>query len=565
MVGVRPGRAVRVLVATAIVAGGIAVAAAPAGAHAALEATSPASRQVLEESPRSIELQFNEPVDASDDAIRVFDAAGDEISTQRAARPEADVVQVRLTATLPAGGYVATWRVSSLDAHPIQGAFTFTVREDGNTRRLDELARALLRGRSSSPALGVLYGVARWMLFASLALLIGGAFALAWVVPSCRRSWRANLVPWLGLAGVAIASVGGVLTYGPYRAGGDVGDVLRRAPLEATLDQRYGHASIARLAMVAVGVGLLASLARMPPGRRLPTWWVLSSVLAAVALAATPAVAGHPSSGDLTVLAIPADTLHVLAMAVWLGALTVLVVVRLRPPVVEPTDFRAGLAVFSPVAFTCVVLVVATGVFQAWRQVRAFDLVFTTEYGRLLVLKVALVGLVLAAASAVRRRHHREARAFSTDGAAQDTRVVRWLAIETGLLVAVLAVTALLVNAPPARSANGVDAGRPIALSMQTRRLWIDVTVDPGRVGNNQMHFFALTPGGTLTDIDDMQATLDLPDRRIGPLRLELRRLTAAHYTVDAVIPTPGRWRLTVQTRVSETDVITVTGRMDIP
>ena len=91
------------------------------------------------------------------------------------------------------------------------------------------------------------------------------------------------------------------------------------------------------------------------------------------------------------------------------------------------------------------------------------------------------------------------------------------------------------------------------------------MTVNPGRVANNQMHFFALTPRGTLTDIGDMQATLDLPERGLGPLRLELRRLTAGHYIVDAVNPTPGRRRLTVQTRVSETDVITRTGRMDIP
>jgi len=556
----------RVLTATVIVAAGVLVSTAPAGAHAALESTSPASRQVLDESPRRIELRFNEPVDAPADAIRVFDAEGDEMSTQPAARSSSDVVRARLTSTLSAGGYVATWRVSSLDAHPIQGAFTFTVREDGDTRRLDALARALLRGRSSSTALGVLYGVARWVLFASLALLIGGAFALAWVVPSCRTSSRARAVPWVGLAGVALGTVGGVLTYGPYRAGGDVGDVLRSAPLEATLDQRYGHATVARLVLVVIAGWLLVSLCRVPPGRRLPTWWVLSGLLAAVALAATPAVAGHPSSSDLTVFAIPADTLHVLAMAVWLGGLALLVVVRVRPPTLEPADFRAGLDAFSPIALGCVVLVVATGVFQAWRQVRAFDLVFTTEYGRLLVLKVVLVGVVLAVAGAVRRRHQREARALAAaGGAAEDTRVISWMAVETGLLVAVLAVTALLVNAPPARIANGAEAGGPIALSMQSRRLWIDVTVDPGRVGNNQMHFFALTPGGTLTDIDDMQATLDLPERGIGPLRLELRRLTAAHYTTDAVIPTPGSWRLTVQTRVSETDVITLTGRMDIP
>jgi putative copper export protein len=61
------------------------------------------------------------------------------------------------------------------------------------------------------------------------------------------------------------------------------------------------------------------------------------------ALAATWAVAGHAGTGALVVLAVPADTIHLSAMAIWLGGLALLAMIVLRHshPATRPVALRA--------------------------------------------------------------------------------------------------------------------------------------------------------------------------------------------------------------------------------
>lgn len=562
--------------------------ATPANAHAGLVGTDPAAGQVLDSSPRRIEVRFNEPVVASPEAIRVYDARGEPVATTDARQPRPEIVRVRLAETLPRGGYVATWRASSLDAHPVQGAFTFQVGDATRPGRLDRLATELLRGRRASTGLGVAYGVSRWVLFASLSLLLGGVFALWWILPVLRNTRRGRALTWLGWAGAVAATGFGLLTYGPYDAGGSLGDVLTGSGLDASLDQRFGQVAITRLVLLAISAPLLSALMRAAPSDRMPARWSVPAVGVGLALAATPAFAGHPSSGDLSDLAIVTDMLHVAAMAIWVGGLAALTTTLLPPRLVDGPSLRTAMRRFSTVAAACVGVLLVTGGFQAWRQVRSFELLRTTEYGRLLTVKLALVAGALVLAARNRRAvqmlpghgsgadaaNHPSGPAVGDDppadpagpAATHSVRALpRFVTAELLVLVLVLVATALLVNAPPARTAGTSAEQGLVALNLQSRRLWMDVTIAPARVGSNEMHLTALTPGGTLNDIEDMSATLDLPERRIGPLDLTLRRLTAGHYVVDVVIPTPGRWRLTTRTRISDTDVVTLTGRFDIP
>ncbi len=80
--------------------------------------------------------------------------------------------------------------------------------------------------------------------------------------------------------------------------------------------------------------------------------------------------------------------LHILAMAAWLGGLVLLVAAVL--PRREPDELRAVLPVFSRVAFGSVVVLAVTGTYAAWRGVGTVHAIFTTTYGWLVVLKIAL-------------------------------------------------------------------------------------------------------------------------------------------------------------------------------
>ena len=100
------------------------------------------------------------------------------------------------------GTYVVTWRVTSADAHPVQGAFTFQVGAKGSVKNADALAKRLLASQGGSTTVGVVYAIDRVAIFATLALLIGGIVFLSVVFPVGRDSRRAQRIVWGGWIGV---------------------------------------------------------------------------------------------------------------------------------------------------------------------------------------------------------------------------------------------------------------------------------------------------------------------------------------------------------------------------
>jgi copper transport protein len=164
---------------------------------------------------------------------------------------------------------------------------------------------------------------------------------------------------------------------------------------------------------------------------------VLVSLVGGVALAATYAVTGHAVAGSNRLLALTSYLVHVSAMSLWLGGLLMLTLVVLRAP--EP-----GLVVrrFSPVAASCVLTLVATGTFQAWRQIGSWAALTGTTYGRELLVKLGLVALALVAAGF--------SRAWVRG---RETPVRVSIAAEVLLGIAVLVVTSTLVATEPARTA----------------------------------------------------------------------------------------------------------------
>ncbi len=120
-----------------------------------------------------------------------------------------------------------------------------------------------------------------------------------------------------------------------------------------------------------------------------------------LALAFTFSATGHAETTNPTWLSLLADTLHLLAMAAWVGGLVLLVVGLL--PRRDPDELDAVLPVFSRVAFTAVVVMAVTGTYAAWRGVGSLRALVHTEYGLLVLAKVALFVGLLAVGNLSRR------------------------------------------------------------------------------------------------------------------------------------------------------------------
>jgi copper transport protein len=117
----------------------------------------------------------------------------------------------------------------------------------------------------------------------------------------------------------------------------------------------------------------------------------------------------------------------------------------------------------------------------------------------------------------------------------------------------VLAVTSVLVAEPPGKAALDTVRARPrsshVALGGGRTAT---VTLDPGRHGPVTVTV-ALSPG---PKPEDLTATAALPQEELGPITIPLRASGADYSASGVVLPSAGRWVITLTVRMSEFDSV---------
>ncbi|MGA5166003.1 MULTISPECIES: copper resistance CopC/CopD family protein [Streptomyces] len=369
-----------------------------ASAHAALTGSTPKDGAVVATAPKDVTLTFSEQVAMGDDAIRVLEPSGKRADTGELRDLCAGAVVkygVDLHSGLPEGTYTVAWRAVSADSHPISGAFTFSIGAPSKT------TVALPKEEAGGGVVGVLYGIARYVSYGGFVLLVGGAaFVLAcWPRGAAVRPLQRLVVR--GWAALTAATLALLLLRAPY-TGADFGP----GSLGAVLETKTGAALVSRLLLLGAAALFVAVLfgaytRREDEGEKkdLTFGLAIGGTVVAAGIAGTWALSEHASAGLQPLVAMPVDILHLLAMAAWLGGLAALLVALYREPSVEGSAVRR----FSRVAFGSVVVLAATGVYQSWRQVGSWSALTGTAYGRLLLLKVALVAVLVAVAWLSRR------------------------------------------------------------------------------------------------------------------------------------------------------------------
>ncbi|MFG3507239.1 copper resistance CopC/CopD family protein [Streptomyces sp. NPDC047821] len=369
-----------------------------ANAHAALTGSDPKDGAVVATAPKGVTLTFSEQVAMGDDAIRVLEPSGKRADTGELRDLCSGAVVkygVDLHAGLPHGTYTVAWRAVSADSHPISGAFTFSIGAPSKT------TVALPKEEAGGGTVGVLYGFARYVSYAGFVLLVGGAaFVLAcWPRGASVRAVQRVVVR--GWAVLTAATLALLVLRAPY-----TGLPFGVGSLGAVLETKTGAALVSRLLLlgaaalfVAVLFGAYTRREDETEKKDLTFGLAIGGTVVAAGIAGTWALSEHASAGLQPLVAMPVDILHLLAMAAWLGGLAALLVALHREPTIEGSAVRR----FSRVAFGSVVVLAVTGVYQSWRQVGSWTALTGTAYGRLLLLKVALVAVLLAVAWISRR------------------------------------------------------------------------------------------------------------------------------------------------------------------
>ncbi|MGW5048641.1 copper resistance CopC/CopD family protein [Streptomyces griseoluteus] len=393
------------------VTGALFAGAAPASAHAALTGSDPAQGVVVDRAPTQISLTFSEQVAMGDNSLRVLDPNGKPVQSGKPANVSGTTYAVRLHAGLADGTYTVAYQVVSADSHPVAGAYTFSIGAPSRTVVSDTGA-----GAGGGPV-GWLYAVGRYLSYAGYIVLAGGAaFVLAcWRQGAGVRALQRLVVGgWLTLTA---ATLGLLLLRGSYTSSGKLGDVLDLDLLGQVLQTKTGAALVSRLLLLAAAALFVAVLfgayARREEEegadedaaaerRDLGFGLAIGGVVVGAGLAASWAMAEHASTGLQPGIAMPVDIVHLLAVACWFGGLTALLVALYRAPADTPLGTGA-VRRFSRLAFGSVLALVATGVYQSWRQLGSWSAFTDTRYGQLLLIKLGLVAVMVGLAWISRR------------------------------------------------------------------------------------------------------------------------------------------------------------------
>ncbi len=527
-----------VLVAVLMVLG--VVLAGPVGAHAALVSMTPEADSTVETAPSEIVLEFNEGISATSDAVRVFDPSGRELGGV-----EVSSTDDSITASLPDfdtdGSYTVDWKAVSADGHPIRGAYLFHLRTATLTEPFDvgdagaPLVANVMRAVGAAVALMALVGV----LVAALRRRTGDTPRSGWY------RWRWVLV----FDGTLLLFIGALTVVGSSMS----------ESFEVTLDTASGKVSL--LACLLALIGVVVSLVPKAAPVELPL-----GVLTVGAVA----MQGHAVSLPPVALSAPLTVVHVLAAVVWgVG----LVWVDRRCVGAHAAEVRRDVERLSPFAMGAVVLLAITGVVLVLDRV-PIDQLLSSNYGRLGVLKAVL--LVATVVVAFRNRagvtpdlpeHPTDdevvGETIATDDAATVASLRRGVRIEVVLLsVALLAGAALSQISPPDQdtSAGGLFIERAAFGDGQ-----VELTVEPGARGTNEVHVIALGADGRLmAEVSELTLSLTLPAEDVGPLQPEMQVVTAGHSVAYADFPLVGEWSVRVDARLGKFEALSATFQVPI-
>lgn len=520
----------------------------PVGAHADLESSTPSPSATLEQSPQDIVLVFSEPVSRVDGSIELFDQRREAVVLPESSATSSNRIEVRDLPRLDPGLYLVAWKALSQDGHIAQGAFTFQVGADSPSVTAEDLLGGFTDSERMARGVGVVRHLARSVTYLGLAAALG---TLAIAVAVGVRRWRVVLV------GASLALIGSLVQYAAqslYASGRGWSEVANGTSLLDVLATRLGKGIAARVGLLFVllvlvlvarrrgianaesrtrsdGSGIPATTGALVPVTA-RSWWRSSVALVGSGILLTFSATGHPSASSPATIASAVDFVHLGATLLWLGGLL---------GIVAGGD-RMFVRAHSRSATIAVPVAIVTGLWQTWHLLDDVGDITATEWGRALLVKVAVVLVVVTLALVARW-------IVLADTTAPVRRLV---SVECVVALIIVGSTSVMVSSPPQVAAKP----EVLSVALAQDEIIANVTVTPGRVGPNEIHVTVVTPGGTLDPVDGLDIRITESTGEIPPVTVDVEALGPNHFVGTVAILEKGPWTLELLVQVSSARVV---------
>ena len=260
--------------------------------------------------------------------------------------------------------------------------------------------------------MNALFVTARAVEFASAMLLFGGlVFVFGVAQPAWRNMGHACLTQrqcvkrrlLIVVSLCVVASVASAAVWLAIETAVMTGSPLEQAMRLDTLALVLGKTEFGRVWALRFGLvialwALLLAIGRSTNGQR-ASYLAFGAIAVAGAHLGTLAWAGHAAAGQGSdrLIQIVSDVVHLLAAGAWLGALPglLLLLARTQPHAVAAQAARR----FSTLGVVSVSALIVTGLANTWYLVGDVPALIGTDYGRLLMAKVALFLAMLTLAA----------------------------------------------------------------------------------------------------------------------------------------------------------------------
>jgi copper transport protein len=505
------------------------VATGPAWAHASLLSAFPADGVTIPKAPDTLRLEFNEPV--SPLAIRLVRPSG-AVSRLTGVTAVDRTVTIMAPAMQDQGTYVLSWRVISADGHPVGGVVTFAVGHPS--------AGATAPAAQGSTAVHVAIWIAQFVLAVGLFIGVGGVVFVAWLMakPPLPRQGRLAEILICGL----IAAVVSIPLQGLDALAEPLPDVARPAVWMEGFATSWGST-----VLISVVVLTAALLALRTENR---TWARILAALALAGIGFALVASGHASSAPARLWTAAAVFLHGVCVAFWVGSLMPLAM-----------TVRAGdtiaLEGFSRLIPAPLAVLIASGCALAWVQFDRFDALWTTDYGRVLAAKLAVV-LALLGLGALNR--------FVLVPRLKITgprRLVTVFATECALAVAILGIVSLWRFTPPPRALAATEA---TYIHLHAEPAMAQIELAPVRDRGASLRIAVTDDDSIPVAAKEVAIAIWNLSAGIEPIRRNATLAPDGLWHIDGLrIPIGGVWRMRVEILVGDFEKVMVEDNVELP
>lgn len=556
--------------------------------HPIVTDSNPKQFQSLESAPDRVIVYFSEPIVLQYSQISVIDSEGNRVEDGKAEYYNGDssTISVPLKSDLSEGTFTINTKVlSAVDGHVVDESLVFSIGEGkGDFTQIESGSKDIFNLLSIENSLSRLPG------YVGQIVIVGAAFIFLWIQkPLSKFEWiKSFLQPNLYLIkknviklmiigdGLILFSIVATVLIQSYAIDGSVGDVLTT---------EFGMIIVVRLSLVLILLGfLLFCYKKFSSKREINTVrYFITIVGLGLSILFTNSLISHSAAlnnfGPILI-----DYFHGIAASFWIGGLIFLTFVFLSKIfVIKDEELKAKIISTVIPRFSIIVIPVLgsisiTGPTLLWSLESNLSTTIASLYGKILIIKLIIAGIMIIIGgyhqfitekkiSTLYIRNIGE-KGHSKETITHETNIFKkliWsLRIETILGISLLFVVSVLANmvlpSGELPSTNITDYEETFNFQNQTKNSdiystviytedkKIEINLQPARLGQNNIFVdFTDYNNKPINVISNATLKLSQLERNIGPIQIDMEKISNGRFNAIIPISTLGLWNLEIQ------------------